>query len=862
MITDPTEPCRDCPLERKCSVPRRDGRQYSTAVVFEHPTNEADLKGDFLAGKRGSGADLLRVTAEAVGLDLEDVYLTSATNCSLSFDKKNESVLKKAMLACKERLVSELRSVGVTKVLCLGTVGYSALVSAERNLPITKVRGRWVKAYGMDVLATFGPGMVSTGPDWFRDFAFDLEKFATEDGRAPWPEVNVERVDSPIELAGLVTDLIEEQDAVSMDLETTGLSPIADEVIALGIGVTDEAGNGTTYVLDDLALKKKTVWKQVARLLNSTQLEVVFHNCKFDLKFLRVAFEERGIPYAPAAVQDTMLLHYALDERPMGRYASHRLETLARCRFDAPDYSIDIPKFLKEWNSKGLKKVRRDEMREDLRTYLALDCYYTARLYPLLYNEALEEDEALLDLFDDTLMPAALALADIELRGVEVDTEFYEAAEIELNARAEEILGRLRTASGNPEFNPNSPKQVKALVYGEDGLNLPYGEEAMKAYKKNQHDQLNSGQRAADRHKAPTFTSRRGVQREGPTAKAVLKTLAREFPDHHAVLDDIVQYRNLVKNTGTYVRGMLDRVDPDGRIRGNFNPHGTATGRLSSDNPNLQNIPDASHTGVEVRNGFVAGEGNVFIEADYSQLELRVAALIAEDPVFKQVFIDDRDVHQEVTWALFGKTREEATKYERYMAKCMNFGVMYARGARSLAEGPEMDYIADSGGTPWSVEEVTEFFDKMLRNWARFNEWMGEQKEFAYREQYVQGPFGNKRRFDYIPPTDGGAVGRQAVNTPIQGTASHITLSALVRIHHRLPGGAYIVSTVHDSILIQTPRALVNEVLVIVKEEMEDNVPLPSDVPFKSDADVAERWGEMTKWSWDPDNLVLIAADD
>lgn len=856
MIDGPEACCRDCPLDTRARVTRH-VEQADVAIVFEHPSSEAALTDDLLSGRKGSGTHLLRSTCEEVGIDLDSAYVCSATNCYPS--AKREAVLKKAMLACRERLVSELRSAGVRKVLCLGPVGYSALVSAERNLPITKVRGRWVKAYGMDILATFAPGMVITAPDWFRDFDFDLRKFANEDGREPYPEVTVERVTSVDQLRALEPYLIE-QDFISMDLETSGLSPVADKTVAVGMGVLD-GRNGTTYILDDLMLKRKAAWTVVANLLNSDALEVVFHNAKFDLKFLHQEFRRRALAYDPHLIQDTMLLHYALDERPMGRYTSHRLETLARCRFDAPDYSIDMRRFLDEWRS-HLPRTRRDELRTSLLDYLALDCYYTARLYPLLWDEALDEDEDLLDLYEETLMPGALALADVELKGVLVDRDFYLRAEQHLNGRAEEILDRLRTASGREDFNPSSPKQVKELVYGE--LGLPFGEEAMRLFKydKNAYARDSMSVSGEASKKKVYHTSRRGVQQEGPTSKPVLKMLAREFPEHHQVLDDIVQYRNLVKNVGTYVRGMLDRVDEDGRIRGNFNVHGTATGRLSSDNPNLQNIPDASHTGVEVRNGFIAGPGNVFIEADYSQLELRVAAHLADDPVFKQVFIDDRDVHQEVTWALFHKTREEATKYERYMAKCMNFGVMYARGAASLANGPEMDYIADNGGTPWSVDEVKEFFDKMLRNWSRFNEWMEEQKEFAYTEGYVKGPFGNRRRFDLIPPSDGGAVGRQAVNTPIQGTASHITLTALVRIHHRLPEGADIVSTVHDSILIEASRDLVNEVLRIVKEEMEDNVPLETDVPFKSDADVAERWGEMTKWNWDPETLVLTPAGD
>lgn len=847
------ETCRDCPCEKACYVTRQDG-QYENAIVFETFGTEAVLKDDPWAGKRGGQTSLVKEVAQQVGLDLENTYVCAALNCRPA--GKGEALLKKSMVACRERLLTELRYAGVKKVLCLGTIGFSALTGAEKNLPITKHRGRWVKAYGMDILGTLPPGMVMPTPEWFRDFAYDLEKFATTTGRDPYPNVVVHTIETPKELRS-VLKRINTEGVVSMDLETTGLSPVKDKVLCVGIGTVATGEEGETIIVPEHLLERVGTWRLLSDMLSNADLEVVFHNAKFDLQFLKHGFLERGLEYDPQNVQDTMLLHYAQDERPMGKYPCHRLDTLARVRFDAPDYSINIPKFLKAWKTAEGKE--RETLRTDLHNYLGLDCYYTRRLYPLLWNENYEEDQDLLMLYEDTLLPGALALADVELNGVKLDLEFYRKAEAELKGRAEKILARLRASIGNKEFNPNSPQQVKRLVY--EDLGLPYGEaalnyvlgsdlewsDALEEYKAKQKKKSSS----------TLFTSRRGKQREGPTAKAVLKKLAKHFPEHGDVLRDILEYRNLTKNVGTYVTGMLDRVDEDGRIRGNFNLHGTATGRLSSDNPNLQNIPDSSHTGVEVRNGFIADEGCVLIEADYSQLELRVAAHLSEDEGFKQVFIDGRDVHQEVTWALFHKTKEEASKYERYMAKCMNFGVMYARGPSSLANGPEMEYVEDNGGTPWTVEEVTEFFDKMLKNWPKYNQWMEDQKQFGYAEGYVKGPFGNRRRFDYIPSNDGASVGRQSVNTPIQGTASHITLTSLVRINARLPEGARIVSTVHDSILIECLRELVNEVLTIIREEMEENVTLETDVPFVSDADVALRWGEMSKWSWDPDTLTL-----
>lgn len=819
-----------CPSANQCAVTRNVVTETSEiGIVFEFPSTEAQKKDDFFAGKEGSAGHLAKTMCEAVGLDISKAYVCSASNCRLN--PKKEAMLKKAMLGCKARLVQELKEAGVKKVLCLGTMGYSALVSAERNLPITKHRGAWYKAYGMDILPTFSPNMVVASSDWFRDMARDFEKFMATDGRDPWPQVDL-WLPEDLKEAKEAVQWVEQASYVSLDVETTGLSPISNHLTALGLGVLHkEEDAGTSIIFDEALLQKKGAWRLVGDLIARNDKPTVMHNAKFDLQFLKHGLLQKGFAYTPGNIQDTMLIHYTLDERPMGKFKSHVLETLARTYFDAPDYGLDMKKWLKDWAT--VQEVEKRKMRHDLHIYLGLDCYYTARLYPTLYNEALEEGEQLLDLYENVLMPATFALADIEYRGVYIDIPFYEEVNKKLRAREKRIIGKLQKQKMIPDdFNPGSPKQVSTLLYETMGLPV---------YK----------------------TRRKGKQQGGSTSEEVLKILKRRRPEVTKLVDDIILFRKVSKTRSTYAQGMLDRVDVDGRVRGNFNLHGTATGRLSSDNPNLQNIPDSSHTKIEVRNGFVAPEGTVLIEADYSQLELRVAAWLSECPDFKQVFIDDRDVHQEVTWALFKKEKHEASKYERYMAKCCNFGVMYARGPSSLANGPEMDYIEENGGTRWTEDEVSEFFDRMLKNWPRYNEWMEEQSQRAYLDQYVEGPFGNKRRFPFIPSGDAGATGRQGINTPIQGTASHVTLTALIRIHNRLPEGAYIVSTVHDSILIECREDLVDEVLVIVKEEMEENLDIdPGGVPFKADADVAPRWGEMGRYAWEEMQLVTIQDED
>lgn len=789
------------------------------AIVVDHPTDIENKKDAWLQSDSGN---LIRMVLASHGLKVDDCYVCSALNCR-PLKTASDTVKKNAMLACRPRLVQELKEVGPSKVLCLGPIGFSALTSADKVMPITKVRGRWHQAYGMNLLATFNPTMVMGETDFFRDLDDDISKFVRMSGAEPTPHLE-EWVIDDVDEAREAFDFIEGASFVSLDVETTGFSYYRDELLAVGLGVLyEDSLDGISIIFDENMLARREVWSEVCFLLEREDQTLVMHNQQFDLKWLRKLLTAFGLPFNPRNVGDTMLAHYCVDERPMGRFQSHSLKNLARVRYDAPDYDIQMGKWLKAWADASV--TARARLRKQMRTYLALDCYYTARLWPDLKNEIMEESLDLMWVYDNLLIPGSLALCDVEYSGAQLDRAFYEKTSKELARRSAPILKRLQKNTGKEEFNPNSPKQVKEYIYDELGMPL-----------------------AKEGH----HTARRGKLKEGPTAKAVLKSLSKKFPekDPDGVLADILQYRNLTKNAGTYVNGMLERIDDDDRIRGNFLPHGTSTGRLSSSNPNLQNIPEASHTKIEVRNGFVAPKGYGLIAADYSQLELRIAAHCSDDENFCQMFIEGRDPHQEVAYAFFQKPQDQVTPYERYMAKCVNFGVVYGRGAESIALGPEMEHVVEIGGNRWTTQEVKEFFDKFFGHFPDFFVWCEKQKRFAYEHQYIESPLGRRRRFPMIPRNDGGAVGRQAVNTPIQGTASDFTLSSLIRINERfkkekLP--ANLILTIHDANYAEARLDVIDEVTEIMREEMEDRVPIESRVPFEVEIKVGHRWGDLEK---------------
>jgi DNA polymerase-1 len=809
--------CRSCPTAAR-SIVARTPAACDVAIVLDAPADGDVKRQAWLTGKRGGPSDLLRQVITGIsGQDIEEFYVCSALNCRPNMKKK--AMVKKAMISCRERLIDELRDAGVKKVLCVGVVGYSALMSSDKLLAITNVRGRWKQAFGMDILATLPPEFVLGASDYYRDFAYDIEKFFTTEPQ-PTPDVELWVPETLKEVAEAF-DWLGEAKSVSVDLETTGFSPVASDILAAGFGVLNGA-DAKIVILDNGVLAKTKPWRLIGELLARDDQDTIFHNAKFDLQHLKDQLSvRRRLRYEPRSIQDTLLLHYCLDERPIGRFKCHGLEAISRVHYDAPDYGIDVAKFIKEWEVAD--NYNRRAMREKLHVYLGLDCYYTARAFPDFWNAAMREDEKLLDLYEDLLVPAAIALADIEHHGILVDREFYEATSIELGGKARKLLAKIQRKTGIKDFNPGSPKQVKEYIY--DDLGMPFG-------------------LRKDKDGKVYHTARRGGLQEGATAAPVLKALAYRYPEHKGIIDDIVEYRNLTKNIGTYVNGILNRIDVDGRIRSSFNLAGTSTGRLSSSNPNLQNVPDASHTGVEIRAGFIPPPGHVFIEADYKQLEVRVAAWLSDDATMKEIFVSGRDPHQEIAHSIYHKPKEEVTHYMRWLAKNILFGLLYGRGYESVATGPEQEDIAARGGQRWGLDEVKMFYDNLLAEWKDFAAWQKNQKHIGYTEAEIIMPTGRRRRFGFIPKHDNGYVGRASFNNPIQGTASDFTLYALLQLHARLPEGAHLVLTVHDSLAVECREELVDEVSALIEEIMTTDTLFDIDVPLAVDIDVEYRWGQ------------------
>ncbi len=436
--------------------------------------------------------------------------------------------------------------------------------------------------------------------------------------------------------------------------------------------------------------------------------------------------------------------------------------------------------------------------------------------------------DRLLNLHDRLLIPGSLALANMEMTGARVDLPYLRKMKKEINKQLDQEMIEVKAlVSANTnhdeyrkedtEFNPNSSKMVKEVLYNagdEGGLGLAMPKDVGRyAYKRGDDE----------------------VTTNSDTLKVLSRQCRKNMPAASRLIDLILSYRVKSKIIGTYIDGILDRVDPDDRIRGDFNMHGTATGRLSCSNPNLQNIPDASHVGFDIRKAYVATPGWVMQEADYSQLELRVAALFSQDEVLIEAYHNGADIHQEVAYMLWNKPKDEITKYERYLAKCMNFGVLYGRGARSIATGPEMDNLVEMSGRSWTNKEIDTYFAKFKEGYSDLFSWMDLMKAYCFKQQYVEAPLGSRRRWELILKDDAAGIQRQIVNTPIQGFAAQMTVNALIELDKVMdPEKQRILFTVHDSIMFECRREkkLIQDTGELIKNVMETHLPEHVICPF------------------------------
>ncbi|MDP3973996.1 MAG: DNA polymerase [Candidatus Daviesbacteria bacterium] len=387
--------------------------------------------------------------------------------------------------------------------------------------------------------------------------------------------------------------------------------------------------------------------------------------------------------------------------------------------------------------------------------------------------------------------------------GILIDLRFLDRFGKDLKVRVVKIEKEIYSKVGH-QFNLNSPKQLQVILF--DELNLP-------------------------------------VFRKTKTGRSTDEDTLHELSVAHPVVPLLLEYRQLFKLVSTYVDALPKSVGEDGRIHSTFNVEGAATGRISSQNPNLQNIPIKDEAGGEMRKAFVASKGKVLLGADYSQIELRIMAHLADDPGLKRAFENEEDIHAATASKVFQVPIDKVTKQQRMVGKTMNFATLYGQGPHALSRQLGVEYEV-------ARTYIAEYFEQF----PKVREWMQKTLEFGYEHGYVETILGRRR---YIPELKAvnhaikAAGERAAINHPVQGTAADMIKKAMVEISSVIAKSeatwqsCQMILQVHDELLFECNENSVKEIAKMVKDKMENALKLS--VPVLVDLKVGPNWGEMEK---------------
>ncbi|MCR2029800.1 DNA polymerase I [Alistipes timonensis] len=565
------------------------------------------------------------------------------------------------------------------------------------------------------------------------------------------------------------------------DTETTGFDIFNDRIVGLSLAVEPFKA---WYV--PFKEENTPQYAEIVRpLFENENIAKIGQNIKFDLMVLRrLGIAIRGRKY------DTMILHYLLD--PESR---HNMNALSERYLNYKPIEIET------LIGKGSKQLTMDLVNvERVKEYAAEDADVTLRLKHELYP--MVEKIGLQHLYFEVEEPMIAVLADIEMAGVRIDTGALAVYAVELNRKLGELEAAIRTEAGEANLNINSARQLGEVLFAK--------------------------MRIAEK---PKMTK----TKQFCTDEDYLQSFARK----HRIVDLILEYRGVKKLLSTYVEALPQLVNrTTGRIHTSFNQAVTATGRLSSTNPNLQNIPVRDDMGRRIRKAFIpSDDDHLLLSADYSQVELRLMAHLSGDESLIAAFEHGEDIHTATAAKLFNKSLEEVTSEERRRAKTANFGIIYGISAFGLSQRLEIPR-----------KEAKEIIDGYFASYPKVKEYMDNVVEKAKEEGFVSTIFGRRRYLNDISSHNAVARGlaeRNAVNAPIQGSAADIMKIAMINVHRRFAAEGIrsrVILQVHDELVVDMLRSEQERVTAIVTECMESAAQLK--VRLIADAGVGDNWLE------------------
>ena len=587
--------------------------------------------------------------------------------------------------------------------------------------------------------------------------------------------------------SGMATKLfiqnLMKQTSVCFDTETTGIDPITAELV--GIAFSWEAGKGFYLPFPENKDEAQELIEQLRPFFESETIQKIGQNLKYDIKVLR-----KYNVKVKGKLFDTMLAHYLIN--PDMR---HNMDVLAETYLNYTPISIEDLIGKKGKNQLSMRDVPLDKQTE----YAVEDADITLQLKEHFEKEL--GDANTQKLFDDIEIPLLRVLADMELEGINLDESFLNSFSEELDSEIKTLEANIYKEAGE-EFNIASPKQLGDILF--DKLKLVDKPKKTK-----------TGQYA--------------------TSEDILSYLAKD----HDIIQHILEFRGLSKLKSTYVDALPNQVEPTtGRVHTDYMQTVAATGRLASNNPNLQNIPIRTERGRQVRKAFIPRDENyTLLAADYSQIELRIIAALSEEETMINAFKNGEDIHASTASKVFNVPLNTVTREQRSNAKTVNFGIIYGVSAFGL-----------SNQTDLSRSEAKELIDTYYATYPKLRNFISEQVDFARDNGYVQTVLGRRRYLKDINSRNAvvrGAAERNAVNAPIQGSAADIIKIAMINIHKKLEEGNYktkMLLQVHDELVFDVYKPELESIKTLVKTEMENAYKL--EVPLDVDLDIGDNWLE------------------
>jgi DNA polymerase I len=587
----------------------------------------------------------------------------------------------------------------------------------------------------------------------------------------------------------------------AFDLEAVGSSPyhclLVGVEIATGPGDAAYIPIGHQPMLDGPPqLTPDLVLGKLAPLFADEGIEKVAHSGKFDLAHL----ESRGYPVRGVAF-DTLLAAYILGDGALSDVFRAGAGSLSLKWLVSRRLGFEMQEVVDLVGKPGVKQQSVDQVRiEDLVPYACENVDYALRLREPMEKELRELN--MWGLFADVEMPLVPVLARMEAMGIALDTSVLREMSVGLNEQVDYLEAQAYQAVGH-DFNLGSPPQLSQVLFEE--LGLPHTRKTKQGYSTD----------------AQSIEGLRGV---------------------HDIIEIILRWRELTKLRSTYIETLPGAVDPrDGRIHTTFDQAVAATGRLSSNNPNLQNIPVRSELGGQVRRAFIArdvGKDPVLLSADYSQIELRILAHMCEDPTLLESFRNDEDIHAATAAQVFGVALEDVTRVQRNRAKVFNFGVLYGLTDFGLAQREGI-----------SREEARAFIDRYFEKYQSVKAWRDEIVAQTRQDGYAETLVGRRR---YIPDIHSSnfnvrmGAERIAINMPIQGTASDIIKIAMIKIDRELTEQGFesrMLLQVHDELIFEGPQSELEALKALVLRIMPASLELA--VPLKVDVKSGKNWADM-----------------